>query len=41
MKKEEAERQIVESLKDFYGKDDVKVVVDIGSNTWDEIKEIE
>lgn len=39
MKKEEVEKSLTESLKEIYGLDDAKVVVDTGSNTWEETKE--
>lgn len=41
MKKEEVEKSLVESLNKIYGDKEIEVVVDVGSNTWEEIKETE
>lgn len=34
MSKEQIENSIVKSLKEMYGIEDIEVVVDVGSNTW-------
>lgn len=40
MKREEVEKSITESLKRLYGEDkEVELLIDIGSNTWEETKE--